>query len=296
MGTTVVVTTGGALLAYGPSGNAQVLSTTVRSVSTVVDRFGVTAIYAIVTGGAGAQYNNTLWENYNGAWSERSSGQFKQISATTDSGGNAVVFGVLTDGSLWEEPVAFGLDTGWVELSGPGTIQSISAVTDNAGNKWCYAIVTADDSLWLHGPADVAAAWQEISNGRFTQVSAGLNSAGHAVAYGVVADESLWEYNPDAGGWRNVAQSGAVLSVAAGGPDTAFAVLAQGGVAEYKPTSATLVTPAIATQLSATQTPAGSDEVFMTLADSSFWEFSSAAGGSFTDLLMSGAAASSTPE
>ena len=97
-----------------------------KAISTVVDGNGVTAVYAITTDLAGPQYLNTLWENYNGAWSEHSHRLVQQIiAATTDQNGAAVVFGVLTDDSLWEEPVAFGLNTGWVELSPAGTIQSI---------------------------------------------------------------------------------------------------------------------------------------------------------------------------
>ena len=42
-----------------------------------------------------------------------------------------------------------------------------------------------------------------LSTGSFQQVSAGLNGAGQAVAYGVLTDNSLWEYNPaSAGLWR----------------------------------------------------------------------------------------------
>ncbi len=278
----------------------------IESISTVVDGNGVTAIYAIVTGAAGPQYVNTLWENYNGAWSERSSGQFQQISAATDANGAAIVYGLMLDGSLWEQTTSFGLNTGWVELSGPSTIQSISAVTDKSGNEWCYAIVTSGSNLWLHGPAALASDWQQISTAAFTQVSAGLNSSGQAVAYGLLTSGQVWEQNPAFGpvglnsGFRQLSGIGGLpstfLSVQAGGPDTMFGIASDETVWEHSPNgNKQLSSILLASQLSATQTATGNDEVFMTLIDSSLFEYSSATGG-FDELLAIGAAASGTPQ
>ena len=305
--TTVVLGTDGSLLQFGPTGSDQQLSPagTMKAVSTVVDVNGVTAVYAITTGLAGPQYLNTLWENYNGAWSERSTGSFKQISATTDQNGAAVVFGVLTDDSLWEEPVAFGLNTGWVELSPAGTIQSISAVTDKSGEEWCYAIVTTGNNLWLHGPA-FPSGWQQLSNGSFQQVSAGLNSSGQAVSYSVLTGGQVWEQNPAFGapglnsGFRQLSAIGGLpstfQSVQAAGPDAMFGIAADGTVWEHSPSGNQQISPILlASQLSATATPSGTDEVFMTLIDSSFWEYSPTLPGDFLELLDGGAASSSTP-
>ncbi len=220
--------------------------------------------------------------------------------------GAAVVFGVLTDNSLWEEHDSFGLNTGWASLSPAGTILSISAVTDVSGNEWCYAIVATGHNLWLHGPA-FPSGWQEISNGSFQQISAGLNSAGQEIVYGVLTNEQLWEQNPAFGpiglntgleqlsGMNGLPAS--FLSVQAGGPDKVFGIAADRTVWEHSPGGNVQLSPILlATQLSATETPAGADEVFMTLIDGEFWEYSTALPGHFARLLASGAASSSTPE
>ncbi len=291
---------------------------TILSVSTTLDGNGQTVIYALTTGAEGAQYQNTVWEYANGDWTEESSGFFQQISAASNSNGRAVVFGVIgagdpaNAGALYEQSSDFGpvsLNNGWSLLSRPGSIQSVSAVTDASGNDVVYAIVMTGNNLWEHNPAFSGNGWQPLSTGSFAQVSTGLNGAGQAVSYSVLTNGQLWEQNPAFGpagvdmqlrqlsGMNGLPQS--FQSVAAGGPDKAFAIAADGTVWEQslaggKQLSSTFV----AKQLGATETQQGVDEVFMTLIDGSFWEYSTAfpKANPFKELFTSGAAASSTPE
>ncbi len=308
--TTVVLGANGSLTEFSPTASDQLISPagSIESVSTVVDGNNVTAIYAIVTAAAGPQYANTLWENYNGMWSERSSGSFKQISATIDSNGAAVVFGVLTDGSLWQEPVSFGLDTGWVELSPAGTIQSISAITDPSGNEWCcYAIATAGDTLWLHGPA-FPSGWQEISNAIFlpgerrpelVRPGAVLRLADQrrAVGAGPGPRRGRPEYRfPSAVVDRRNAGDVPERAERPAAPSRVFAIATGGLVWEESPSGVQELSPIFeASQLSATESPSGADEVFMTLIDTSLWEYSNAFPNSFEELLASGSMGTSTP-
>ncbi len=203
---TAVLHTDGSLTEIDPSGVSHPLSAagTIRAVSTVLDVHGQTDVFAIITnstptGLIGAQYNNTLWEyTPSHGWSEQSSGAFLQISAALNSAGESIVFGLLTNGSLWEQAHSFTLNAGWTMLSGAGTIQYISAVTDAAGNDHVYAIVTPQVgaqyayTLWEHIPAG----WRQDSSGQFSSISAGLNSAGQAVVYGILTNGQLWEQNP----------------------------------------------------------------------------------------------------
>ena len=125
-------------------GGQQLLSPagTIAAVSAVTDAAGGTDVYAITTAG------NTLWERTSAGWAEISAGHFQQISAATNSAGNAVVFGVLGAGagpnanSLWEDS---SLNPGgWAMLSPGGTILSISAGL----NDDVYAVTVAGDALW----------------------------------------------------------------------------------------------------------------------------------------------------
>jgi hypothetical protein len=189
-------------------------------------------------------------------------------------------------------------------LSPAGTIASVSAITDSNGIDNCYAIVTANNNLWRHTSNQ---GWSQLSTGSFQQVSAGLNAAGQAVSYSVLTNGTLWEQNPafgPAGVDRQFIQLSGMnglppsfTSVAAGGPDRLFAIAADKTVWEETPAGVTHVSLAFtATQLSATETPSASDEVFMTLTDGSLWEYSlSLPGNHFKQLLASGVASSSTP-
>ena len=314
---TVVLHTDGSLTEFDSSGVPHPLSGagTILAVSTTLDGSGATVFYAITSGAEGAQYQNTLWEYASGVWSEVSSGFFQQISAASNSAGYAVVFGVIGQGepananALYEQSSAFGpvgLNSGWRLLSGPGSIQSISAVTDAAGNDVVYAIVTTSRNLWEHSPV---LGWQQLSTGAFAQVSAGLNAAGQEVSYSVLTNGQLYEQDPAFGpmgvntqfhllsGMSGLPAS--FLSVAAGGPDVAFGIAADHTVWEHSPSGNKQLSAILtATQLSATQTQQGIDEVFMTLTDGSFWEYSTAfpTNNPFKELFTSGAASSSTPE
>ena len=94
------------------TGQQQVLSRagTILAVSAVQAGDAATDVFAITTGLAGAQYQNTLWEfSTVTGWSLLSTGSFAEISAATNAAGQGVVFGVLTDGSLYEQDPAKGL-------------------------------------------------------------------------------------------------------------------------------------------------------------------------------------------
>ncbi len=172
---TVVLKTDGSLVEFvNGAGSPQMLSGpgTIKAVSTVLDSTGQTVIFALTTGGNGAQYNNTLWEFSQGAWSQQTDAQFQfqQISAATNSSGKAIVFGVTTNQALYEGTFFTGVATenqSMALLSGTGTIKYVSAVTDAGGAFHAYAIVTADNTLW----ANTNGAGAHINtNGNFTQV------------------------------------------------------------------------------------------------------------------------------
>jgi hypothetical protein len=304
---TVVLKTDGSLVRFvGGVGSPQLLSGagTIRAISTVLDVHGQTVVFAITTGAVGAQYNNTLWEFSFGAWSQQTDSQyqFQQISGATNSSGETIVFGLTTNGALYKQTHSSGIDTGLSLLSPAGTIKYISAVTDGAGNDNVYAI-TSDNNLWVHNPQQ----WLHISTGSFQQISAGLNSANQAIVYGVLTNGTLWEQNPAFGpiglntGWRQLSGMNGLppsfLSVQAGGQDHMFAIAADKTIWEHTPTTNTHVSVALeASQLSATETPSGVDEVFMRLIDGTFWEYSlGLPGNHFKELLTGGVASSSTP-
>ena len=311
---TVVLETNGAVVRFVDGvGTPQMLSGpgTVKAISTVYDATNhQTIVFAITTGAVGAQYNNNVWEFSFGAWSQQTDSQyqFQQISATTNSSGETLLFGVtiagpgsVTGGSnaLYEQTHSTGIDTGLTLISAAGSIKSVSAVTDSAGVDHAYAIVTADSSVWVHTPGS----WVHLTPTAFTQVTAGLNTAGQAVVYGVVAGSgALVEQNPAIGaGFYTLSNTNGLpssfLGVQAGGPGQVFAIAADKTVWEDGPTSGKHISLILtATQLSATQTPDGTDEVFMTLTDGSFWEYSLELPGShFKELLTGGVASSSTP-
>jgi Peptidase family M23/SdrD B-like domain len=325
---TVVLLTNGSLVEFvNGTGSPVLLSNhdTIRALSTVLDVHGQTDIYAIIqsttpTGLVGPQYNNTLWEFTSGAWSQKSSGPFAQISAALNSSGESIVFGLLTNGSLWEQSHSFGVDVGWSELSGNGTIKYISAITDASGNDHVYVIDTPQVgakyayTLWEHIPAG----WRQDSSGQFSSVSAGLNSAGQAVVYAILTNGQLWEQNPafgpiglDSSAWHELSGANGLTdangmpilfnSVQAAGADKVFGIAKDQNTWEHTltnnvATNTQLTHGLLAAQLSATETPSGIDEVFETLIDGSFWEYSSAfPGNHFMEVLSSGAVASSTP-
>ena len=274
-------------------GGKQLLSPagTIAAVSAVTDASHGTDVYAIATAG------HTLWEHTSAGWAEISAGYFQQISAATNSAGNAVVFGILGAGagpyanSLWEDS---SLNPGgWAMLSPGGTILSISAGL----NDDVYVVAVAGDTLWEH----TLAGWAELSSGSFQSISAGLNDTGQAVVYAVAAGGSLWEQNPSNGvglniGWQMLSPSGTVLSVTAGGPGKVFAITTAGpsDLWEYSDSGWSQLSRGIVASVSAPQYATGSDEVFAVLSNGSFWEYDTGLSYPWLELLTSGAAASSS--
>ncbi len=263
----------------------------IAAVSAVTDASHGTDVYVITTAG------HTLWEHKSAGWAEISGGYFQQISAATNSAGNAVVFGILGAGagpyanSLWEDS---SLNPGgWAMLSPGGTIRSISAGL----NDDVYAITVAGDALWEHTPAG----WAELSSGSFQSISAGLNDTGQAVVYAVAAGGSLWEQNPSNGvglniGWQMLSPSGTILSVTAGGPGEVFAITAAGpnNLWEHSDSGWSQLSVGMFASISAPQYATGSDEVFAVLSNGSFWEYDTGLSDPWLELLASGAAASSS--
>ncbi len=282
---------------------------TILSISAVTDAAGISDVFAITTTG------NSLWERTASGWVELSDGYFQQISATTDAAGNAVVFGVLGAGageyagSLWEYQ-----NGGWSELAGyglvflpiespPSNVQYVSAVHTSQGAV-AFAIDSTSNALFEYM---TPGGWREVSTGSFQQVSAGLNSSGQAVVYGVLSDGSIWEQNPAFGtvglntGWEKLSGTGGApdsfLSAAAGGPDKVFAVAADHTLWEHSTSGWVQLSIGSFANISARQTSSGVDEVFGTLTDGSLWEYSDGGGSGpmWQELLSSGVASSSAP-
>src|SRR5262249_22700266 len=156
-----------------------------------------------------------------------SSGSFLQVSAATNASGQPVVFGLLTNHSLWmQNPAGAGLDFGWQLLSPATTIDFISAVTDASGNPVCYATAPlSNHSVWEFNPA-FPYSWKMVYGGPIAQLSAGLNRAGQAEVFTLGFDGSLLQINPALNGAPVLlSPAGTILSIAAGrGPDTVFAI------------------------------------------------------------------------
>ena len=183
---TVFSPAGGTLLS--PAG-------TILSISAVTDAAGGDDVYAITAG-------RTLWEHTPAGWQMLSAGSFQQVSAGLNTAGQAEVFAVLSDNSLWENNPAF--TGGWMELLAGGSALSVS--TGAADNAF---VVLANHQLeqFQSGTGTL------LSVGNFDQISGTQNSAGQGELFAVLADASLWEYNPTFG-FMQLVPSG-VLSAAA---------------------------------------------------------------------------------
>ncbi len=188
------------LTAFAPAGSALLSPAgTVLSISAVTDAFGNDDVYAITA-------DHHLWEHTPAGWAELSAGSFQQVSAGLNTDGNAEVFGVLTDNELWENNPEFGGD-GWKMLSGPGTVLSVST----------GAADTAFAVMANHQLEEIkAGVGSTISAGEWDQISGTQTSDGKGEVFGVLADSSLWEFNPNLGGdgFQQLVSSG-VLSAAA---------------------------------------------------------------------------------
>ena len=85
-------------------------------------------------------------------WSELSSGSFQSISAgVSAAAGQPVMYGVLTNGSLWEQNPAngagLGLNAGWTQLSGVGGAPASFLSAAAAGPDQVFAIAWSQ-RLW----------------------------------------------------------------------------------------------------------------------------------------------------
>jgi len=178
---------------------------TIQSISAVADSAGNDVVFAITTAG------NNLWEHSpalpGNGWTQLSAGNFTQISAGRNGAGQAVLYGIVSGGALYEYNPAF-LGS-WQLLSGPGTIVSVSA----AGPDEVFATTTLGNNLWEHK----LSGWSPIAFGNFSSISATQTTTGNDAVYGVLADSELWEYDPFfAGtGWQQLLPSNAA---AAGAP------------------------------------------------------------------------------
>ncbi len=301
---TAVLKTNGELDLFNSlSGQLQVLSRagTILSVSAVQAGDAATDVFAITSGLVGAQFQNTLWEfSTVTGWSQLSTGSFAQISAATNSAGQGVVFGVLTDGSLYEQDpaVGTGLNAGFTRLSPSGTIASVSAVTDLSGNPTVYAVVTGSGNVWEHSPALPGNGWTQLSTGSFQQVSAGLNGAGQAVVYSVVKGGSLWEQNPAVGiglnaGWTQLSGTAgapaAFLSAAAGRPNEVFGIAADHTLWEHTAAGFQQISTGSFARISPSET-AAQDLAFAALTDGEFWEYDAGLppGNPWTQVMANG--------
>ena len=233
-----------------------------------------------------------LWKHRSSGWTMLSAGSFQSISAAANSSGQAVIFGVLADNSLWENNPAFGGD-GWRNLSPAQTVLSISAITDmsnptTTNPREVVFAITADHNLWEHTPAG----WSLLSAGNFLSVSAGLNAASQAEVFGVLADNSLWEHNPASpgDGWSNLSQAGTILSVAAGGPDEAFAITSDHHLWDHTTNGWAMLSAGNFASVSGGESPG---EVFAVLGDDSLWAYNAGyTSQPWINLLLAGTAQS----
>jgi hypothetical protein len=126
-----------------------------------------------------------------------------------------VVYGVLGDGSVWEQSPAFGtvgLDSGWRELSGTGGAPA-SFLSVAAGGPDKAFGVAADQTLWEHS----ASGWAELSVGSFANVSARQAASGADEVFAALTDGSFWEYTNGGGAgptWQERLSGGVASGVA----------------------------------------------------------------------------------
>ncbi len=318
-----ILTTGGSVSQVTPSGIQSVPTNpgpgVVVGVSAVTDGTGHQVLYGIESG------TGDLWQFSSGSWSEISTGLFAQVSAATNAQGQAVVFGVLgpnslLPGTLWEQNPAAGtgLNAGWFEISSAPFLQ-ISAVGTPAGEV-AYGILSPalgqpfGASLWRYDASQnpghvVNAGWNQESSGQFAMVSAG-RSGSQAIVFGILSSASalpgtLWSQNPAFGteglnsGWEQLSGSGpfpaqfSAVAAEANSTNGSWFGISGGQVFGHTSTINGELTPALpasAVQLSATHTPAGTDEVFATLVDGELWEFQAGVGASPAgwELLLAG--------
>ena len=304
-----VLKTGGSLSEVTPGGVVSVSTNpgpgVITQFSAVTDGSGHIVLYAVASG------TGNLWEYSNSTWSEISSGVFAQVSGATNAAGQAVVFGILGSqsilpGTLWEQNpvVGTGLNGGWTEVS-TGAFSQVSAVGTSAGEV-AYGIIStangnpAGGTLWRYDAANNPSGqtnhgWTEESTGAFQQISTGKNASGQAILFAVLVNPQgqLWSQNPAFGpvgtnsGWAQLSGANGFpptftsVTTAQDSTDGTWFGISGGQVFEHTPTNNGELTPALpqsAVQISANQTPAGTDQVFATLSDGELWEFQSGPG------------------
>jgi hypothetical protein len=283
----LVQISGGTVQTLSPAG-------TILAISAALDGAGNTDVFAITTAG------HNLWEHTATGWWQRSIGSFQSISAATNAAGDAVCFGILSNGNLWEYSSLFSPNTGFFAELSVGQFLSISAVTDSAGNDVVYAI-TADTNLWQHSPA-IPGGWVRVSPGSFQAVSAGLNAAGQAEAFAIVVGGSLWVNNPALGSsdpngnWALLSPAGAstpatVLAITAAARDEVFATDGNGALWQHTGAGWALVDSTRSyVQLSGTRGQSGVDRVFAVLSDTSLEEYAPGLPGDHFQQLLPGGA------
>jgi hypothetical protein len=142
-------------------------------------------------------------------WVELTSASVGEISATRNSGGDAVVFATIASAEyslwMWNDQFSPGAPTAfhWVELTA-ASVGQISATQNSRGDATVFATISsARDSVWqwdsqINPGAPTAFHWAELSPATISQVSATRNAAGEAVLFAAVASDhnSLWDYDP----------------------------------------------------------------------------------------------------
>lgn len=264
---------------------------------------GGSSVFTLTPSQSLALYNNGTWQtigNY-----------VEAISSVTQANGQAVLFAELTNGSLFR----FSTQSGWQQIGGTGSIMSLSAGTDLNGNADVFVLTTADQlTYWttngwapapiggtgtiesiaaMNGGRVAAVAtdhsifefdphfgWLRFTGADFGQtISAAPTSSGSAVLYVVTLNGGLWQHI-DATGWTQIGSATTIQTVSAGqdayGDATAFLLLSTGQLAEYDSVTgwSVFAAPKRPFEISA----AGSDAVFMVMADGSVYGHTDAFG------------------
>ena len=155
----------------------------------MTDLAGNPTVYAVVTG------SGNVWEHSpalpGDGWKQLSTGSFRQVSAGLNGAGQAVVYGVVNGGSLWEQNPALGtgLNVGWTQLSGMAGAPT-AFLSAAAGRPDEVFGIAADHTLWEH----TAAGFRQLSTGSFAEVSP-PETAAQDLVFAALTDGELWEYD-----------------------------------------------------------------------------------------------------
>jgi autotransporter-associated beta strand protein len=185
-----------------------------------------------------------------------------------------------SDGSLFLGSGAGSL------LSPAGTILAASAAMDSSGFEHVFAIVKGFDAagaanLWEYasGPNP---SWTLRSVGHFQSVSAATNSAGKAVAFGILGEagndpkyqQTLWEFGTQFGGWTELSPGkfNAISAVTdSAGNDVVYAITADTNLWQHSPSGWVRLSTGSFQSVSAGLNGAGQAEVFAIVAGGSLW-------------------------